>query len=99
MQVLVTKGWKLIGAQAEMFEFFMDPNVVRSGKFSGSLKSIPVNDGNAGASAWQIIRADDYRGKRLRYTGWLKTENVTSLAALAMNVKTDTGWPVAFDNM
>jgi len=51
------------------------------------------------ATLTQAVRADSYRGKRLRWSAWVKTENVSgSAAGLWMRVDSP-GATTAFDNM
>jgi hypothetical protein len=47
----------------------------------------------------QEIKADDYRGRRLRYSGYLKAELAAQRAALWMRVEDGDGKILAFDNM
>jgi hypothetical protein len=41
----------------------------------------------------------DYKGKRLRMSGWVKAESVKRWAGLWMRVDGQTGGSLAFDNM
>jgi hypothetical protein len=56
-------------------------------------------NGNSFATVMQTIGAENYQGKRLRFSAEVKTENVGAITGLWMRVD-DTGKPnAAFDNM
>src|SRR4029453_10374627 len=47
----------------------------------------------------QQFAADDYRGKRVRMSAWVKAKDVDDWAALWMRVDGAKKSPLAFDNM
>jgi hypothetical protein len=47
----------------------------------------------------QIVSADAYRGKRLRYTAGVKTDHVAEWTGLWLRVARADGFVIAFDNM
>lgn len=74
----------------------VDTNIKHSGKASASVKYSCPDDSGFGSLA-QSIAADDYQGKRVRLTGWLKTENADE-AGLWMRVDGNRRL-FGFDNM
>jgi erythromycin esterase len=62
---------------------------------SAATSSGPVN-----VVLTQIVRADDYRGKRVRWSGWLRAQNVTDATAAGLWMRVDGPHGIeAFDNM
>lgn len=86
-------GWRTSGENAA---FALDSTVVRSGR--ASLRS----DAGAGGmvSVRQGIKPDEYRGKRVRLSGYLRAEDVAEYAGLWMRVDgEEVGQTLSFDNM
>ncbi|MDP3768651.1 MAG: hypothetical protein Q8S13_11610, partial [Dehalococcoidia bacterium] len=97
-QELAPVGWLLTGSQdaAQHYALLVDREVRHGGSASGLLRARD-NQGSAGASA-QVVRADSYRGKRIRLVGYLRAADVTDWAGLWMRVDgAANGTP--FDNM
>src|SRR4051812_32618495 len=67
-------GWHKNGSRPEAYAVGVDSNQMLNGLPSAYAKS-----GEAGADAFggmmQTISAEDYRGQRLRLSGWMKTED------------------------
>lgn len=74
----------------------VDTNIKHDGKSSAAIRLICDGENKFG-SLGQHVAADDYRGKRVRLTGWLKTENADS-AVLWMRVDGNRR-TLGFDNM
>jgi hypothetical protein len=75
----------------EDFEVGVDHAVAHSGKASTYIKSKPHATETSHATIGQRIKADAYRGKRIRLSGFLKTTNVTVRARLWMRVDSEKG--------
>ncbi len=68
------KGWWKNGNKPAAYEVGVDRAQARGGLPSAYVKSIePAIDGFGGMM--QMCSADNYRGKRLRFSAWMKTEN------------------------
>ena len=80
------------------YELSRDDTVKHGGKASGSVRSTGNAAGGFGTFT-QAFRADQYRGKRLRMTGYVKTEGVEGWAGLWMRVDGKDKTGLAFDNM
>jgi hypothetical protein len=87
----VAPGWMVSPDYAEDFEVGVDHSVAHSGKASTYIKSKPHATDTSHATIGQRIKADAYRGKRVRLSGFLKTTNVTSRARLWMRIDSAQG--------
>ena len=94
------EGWRLVGdAHHAMVR---DTAVTRDGKPSGRLQSFRSTDGLG--TMMQDIAPDDYLGKRVRFSGYVKARGVKGWAGLWMRVDSQAnprgcGEMLAFDNM
>ncbi|WP_164975466.1 S41 family peptidase [Flavobacterium piscinae] len=85
------KGWENFGN--ETYQKALDSLDVKSGKYSVSLS---YTDGNLGFKAWAFTLPDNYKGKSITLSGFIKTENVSEgHAGLWMQIDPSLG----FDNM
>jgi RNA polymerase sigma factor (sigma-70 family) len=91
------KGWWGGAAKRDEYEAGTDRQVFHGGKASGYVEMKDVGDEDFGTLA-QSFKADDYRGKRLRLSAWLKTKDVAGGAALWMRVDGEDK-TLSFDNM
>jgi len=91
-------GWeRSIAASANNYLITLDTSTKHESNASALIKFGCGNDQDSWVSLVQEIAADDYRGKRIRLTGWLRTADATE-SALFMRVDADRR-AVAFDNM
>lgn len=93
------KGWFLSGSNPYDYEIGLDYKVVHHGKASGYLKAKTVHDETDFATMMQSFKADKFRGKRVRLSGFLRTENVKAFAGMWMRVDDRAGDVLQFDNM
>ena len=89
--------WRVVGSQISSYEFGIDKSIAQGGKASASIRSIKDTINGFGAFM-QSCEPDKYYGRRVRMTGYLKTENVSGYASLWLRVDCDTTI-VSFDNM
>jgi len=89
-------SWFLSGLRQQDFRIAADGVVKRSGSFSARLGS-DVKTTGAG-TLMQSISATAYRGKRVRFSAYVRTEDVAGWAGLWMRVDRP-GMRSAFDNM
>jgi hypothetical protein len=87
----VAPGWMVSPDYDEDFEVGVDHAVAHSGKASTYIKSKPHATEISHATIGQRIKADAYRGKRVRLSGFLKTMNVTGRARLWMRIDSAKG--------
>jgi hypothetical protein len=87
------------GQNAGGFAVGIDREVARGGHASLSIRSI-VAEPKGFRAVTQLIKADAYRGKRVRLTGYLKTGDVRGgWAGLWLRVDGRVAIPIAIDNM
>lgn len=95
-------GWQLYGdtdgQAAYSFYGGIDTEIVHSGEKSVSFLAVAVTNKDQ-ARLTQRFYADNYRGKRVRFSGYLKSNRVIGRAGLWMRIDTDTKQAYAFDDM
>lgn len=90
--------WGLFQNQKE-YRVAIDERVRHNGKISASVEST-VRETHEFCNFMQIFNAEKFRGKRIRFSGFVKTSKVTKWAGLWMRVDGELASPaLAFDNM
>lgn len=90
-------GWQRAPANSSnSYSITVDASLKHDGKASATIKST-CGDENGFGSLSQLISADDYHGRRVRLSGWLKSENAKA-AGLWMRVDGNRRL-LGFDNM
>src|SRR5581483_4409936 len=79
------KAWLHAGNRPADYEISVDRKVSHDGKASASLKSIADKTEGFG-TLMQTFKADAYRGRRIKMTAFVKSENVSGWAGLWMRV-------------
>lgn len=91
-------GWeRMFSRAADLYRIYVDSEIKHGGQASASLKFNCGDHQYPWASLAQSIAADEYRGKRVRLSGWLKTVDAGE-AGLWMRVDGEQRM-LAFDNM
>lgn len=93
------KGWFLSGSNPFNYEMGMDHEIVHQGKASGYLKSKTVLDSTEFATMMQTFKANQFVEKRIRLSGFMRTENVDTFAGMWMRVDDTMEDVLQFDNM
>jgi hypothetical protein len=91
-------GWQKAGSR-EKYRVGLDRTIRHGGKSAGFVQSTadPLGEGAFGAFE-QVLNAQDYHGKRLRLTAFVKTKDVDDWSGVWMRI--DGRRPnAAFDNM
>jgi hypothetical protein len=97
LSAAIPQGWYLAGTKPADYEVAVDHDADYSHYARVVLRATtPTVDGFG--TLMQQIRADDYRGKRVRLSGSLKADDVQHWAGLWMRVNKGN-LVVAFDNM
>jgi beta-lactamase regulating signal transducer with metallopeptidase domain len=91
------KGWWLSESKSQNYLTGIDPGCSHQGLPCAYLKGKPTATEGFGTLT-QKFSASDYLGKRVRFTAWVKSENVNSWAGLWMRVDKDL-LVLGFDNM
>lgn len=93
------KGWFISGSHPMDYEMGIERTIVHQGSTSGYLQALtPVNEGGFG-TMMQQFKAEKFRGKRMRFSGFVRTENVKGYCGLWMRVDNQTDDMLQFDNM
>jgi len=92
------RGWTIVGPGAHAYSVRTDTAEKRTGHGSGLLEC-STRDLDTFGSLMQAIRADDLRGRRIRFSGYLRTRDPEYWVALWMRVDGAETSPLAFDNM
>lgn len=92
-------GWRITpeDSKAENYRLTVDTQTKHGGAASARISGMCADNASDWASLAQSIRADEFRGKRVRLTGWLKTDAVNK-AGLWMRVDGNRR-TLGFDNM
>ncbi|KGR76351.1 helix-turn-helix transcriptional regulator [Ureibacillus sinduriensis] len=93
------KGWFLSGSSPYNYEMGIDHEVVHQGKASGYLKSKSVLDSTEFATMMQSFKANQFVGKRIRLSCFIRTEAVDTYAGMWMRVDDAMEDVLQFDNM
>ena len=86
------------GPRGGSHEAGADSDVKHGGQRSAYLRSVGNGPGGFGTLV-QGLGAEAYRGKRLRYSGYVKAENVAGKAGLWLRIDGREKTGLAFDNM
>ncbi len=97
--VQVPKGWVARGSNPENYDMRADLTVRHGGKASGHIKSKASATAEGFGTMMQEIKADSYRGKRIRLSGFVKGDGVENWAGLWTRVDGEQGDHLSFDNM
>jgi hypothetical protein len=93
-------GWMLAGSEPADYDTGVDTQAVYNGQPSAFLKSNKPDAGGFG-TLMQYVKADDYMGRRVRFSAFVKAEAVADWAVLWMRVDGPNRQQgsLAFDNM
>jgi RNA polymerase sigma factor (sigma-70 family) len=94
-----TTGWNMAGSRPQNYESGIDRNVKHSGDDSAYLKSKLTERGGIFGTLMQMFNAEDYQSKRVRFSGYIKSEGVEPWAGFWMRVDDVNGEVLSFDNM
>lgn len=98
LQAAVPEGWYMAGTKPVDYESGIDAQAVYNGHASAYLKSKkPEIDGFG--TLMQNFGADNYMGKRVRFSAFVKAEDVQNWAGLWMRIDGKERAALAFDNM
>ena len=92
------EGWFLSGSSPEDYEVGIDQEIAHGGETSAYIKSrvsIPAGFGHLS----QAFEPENYKGKRVRLSAYVKTRNVENWTGLWMRVDGPDNRALSFDNM
>lgn len=95
------KGWGKTGSEPQNYEMHQDTSVKRSGNSSVTIKSTASVTKDGFGSVVQSILPDEFRGKRIRMSGYLKSEGVAEWGGFWLRIDgaDPAAVPLDFDNM
>ena len=92
-------GWFAAGSKPKSYEMGIDKGAGKDGKNAATIKSIDKKIEGFG-TLMQQSKPDKYLGKRIRMTGFVKSENVSTWAGLWFRVdQAGSQQSLSFDNM
>ena len=94
----IPEGWYAAGSNPAEYTMGTDNSVHYSGNSSAFIKSDSPKKNQFG-TLMQTISADKFTGKRIRLTGYIKSENVTGRSGMWMRIDGVGGKQLEFDNM
>ncbi|MBU1099127.1 MAG: hypothetical protein KKA84_01895 [Bacteroidetes bacterium] len=94
----IPKGWFPSGNDISEYEIGIDNSVSTNGNSCAYIKSISPKENTFG-NLMQTISAEKYLNKRLKMTGFLKTENVQGWSGMWMRIDGNGREQLGFDNM
>ena len=93
------KGWFLTGSKPSSYTIGLDKSVFKTGRSSAFLKSTEKEIVGFG-TLMQTCGAEDYLGKRIKMTAYIKSENVSDWAGMWLRIDSkQTKKSLSFDNM
>lgn len=99
-QSTLPESWMPAGSKPKDYDMGKDSKIVHSGSNSAFIRSNQPSIQGFG-TMMQTFKADMYFGKRVRMTGFIKTEDVKTWSSMWMRVddKANPTQSLAFDNM
>lgn len=92
------EGWNTSNLALKSYVIFKDDKTYHNGRHSMCIESKNVKYLDVFSNSYQCIDATQYRGKRIKYTSWMKAENIKGWAGLWLRIDGDT-MTYGFDNM
>lgn len=91
-------GWITAGSNPKDYKFLLDTTIFHSGSACGLLASKKDKPTGFG-TLMQEFSADNYRGKRMKFSAFVKTKQVDGWAGLWMKIEGAGQDSLGFDNM
>jgi len=99
LQAQKIEGWFLAGNKPNSYKVGLDKSVYKTGSSSAFLESTDKKIDGFG-TLMQTCLADEYLGKRLKMTAYVKSNNVSDWAGMWLRVDSkEEGKSLSFDNM
>ncbi len=91
-------GWFVAGSNPAGYEMGIDNSVSQNGNSNAFIESKTVKEYQFG-TLMQTITAENYLGKRLQLSGYMKTKDVKGWSGFWMRIDGDNYQTLGFDNM
>jgi hypothetical protein len=92
------KGWFVAGSNSKDYQIGIDTTIKHSGKSSGMIQSKVAAPTGFG-TLMQMCQANEYLGKRVRLSAYVKSKDIADWAGVWFRVDGPQAKPLAFDNM
>jgi len=94
----VPKGWFAAGSNPSEYEMGIDNSNFENGQSCAYIKSKAPKENEFG-TLMQTISAENYSGKRLKLSGYVKSEIVDGWSGVWMRIDGENNQQLGFDNM
>ncbi len=94
----IPKGWFKAGSNPGGYQFGIENTNSESGNSCAFIKSDDA-DAKKFGTLMQTIKADNYLGKRIRLSGYIKAEKISGWAGMWMRIDGSSREQLGFDNM
>ncbi|MCU0344260.1 MAG: hypothetical protein MUF28_10650 [Ignavibacterium sp.] len=94
----IPKGWFAAGSNPSEYEMGIDNSNLENGQACAFIKSKSPKENEFG-TLMQTISAENYLGKRLKLSGYVKSENVNGWCSMWMRIDGEYNQQLGFDNM
>ena len=94
----IPKGWFPSGSNNAEFEIGIDNTVFQNGNSCAYIKSKSPKENEFG-NLMQTINAENYLGKRLQLSGYIKSEDIKGWSGMWMRIDGEDNKTLGFDNM
>lgn len=91
-------GWFPAGSNPSEYEMGIDNSVFQNGQACAYIKSKSPKENQFG-TLMQTISAENYLGKRLMLSGYIKSEDVNGWSGMWMRIDGESNQQLGFDNM
>jgi hypothetical protein len=94
----IPNGWFPAGSNPSEYEMSIDNSIFQNGKSCAYIKSKSPKENEFG-TLMQIISAENYLGKRLQLSGYIKSKDIKGWSGMWMRIDGENGQQLGFDNM
>lgn len=94
----IPKGWFAAGSNPSEYEMGIDNSNFENGHSCAYIESKAPKENEFG-TLMQTISAENYLGKRLQLSGYVKSENVKGWSGIWMRIDGENNQQLGFDNM
>jgi len=94
----IPNGWFPAGSNPSEYEMSVDNSIFQKGNSCAYIKSKSTKENEFG-TLMQTISAENYLGKRLQLSGYVKSEIVNGWSGIWMRIDGENNQQLGFDNM
>jgi len=94
----IPNGWFPAGSNPSEYEMSIDNSIFQNGKSCEYIKSISPKENEFG-TLMQVISAENYLGKRLQLSGYIKSKDIKGWSGIWMRIDGENNQQLGFDNM